>query len=135
MQVHNTELLSARTATATQESAKKGIHKVSIGSMEINFSHDMTTTFKWGGIILALVIVKILRKGKYAFIEEPNTKYIASNLQEKAELHEYVCEQCRYTLFPARGRDGKFFPDDFRCAPPPRRASGRAAARQRAGAG
>jgi len=27
----------------------------------------------------------------------------------------YECEECGYTLFPAQGREFKFFPDDFKC--------------------
>ncbi|KAL1522987.1 hypothetical protein AB1Y20_017950 [Prymnesium parvum] len=116
--VHNAELLSARTATQTkqkQQQTSKGIESVSIGGTTIKFAHDMTTTFKWGGLILGLVLVKILRKGKYAWTEEPNFKYISRNAVEEAELHEFQCESCGFTIFPARGREGKFFPDDYRC--------------------
>lgn len=92
---HNTELLSARTATIEKkQQQKKGINSVSVGGMTINFSHDMTQTFKWGGLILGLVLVKIIRKGKYAWTEEPNLKYIASTAAEEAELHEFQCENC-----------------------------------------
>ena len=58
--VHNAELLSARTGQQQQQTAKKktGIESVSIGGYEIKFTHDMTSTFKWGGIILGLVLLK-----------------------------------------------------------------------------
>lgn len=92
---HHPELLSARaTAQQVQEPTKKGIHSVSVGGMTVNFSHDMTTTFKWGGLILGLVLVKVLRKGKYAWTEEPNFKYMSRNAAEEAELHEFQCENC-----------------------------------------
>ena len=74
VEVRNTELLSARTAQKQEQSSKKGIESVSFGGMTINFSHDMTSTFKWGGLILGLVLIKIIRKGKYAWTEEPNFK-------------------------------------------------------------
>ena len=90
---HNTELLSASTATV-EKKQKTGIDSVSIGGLTINFSHDMTQTFKWGGLILGLVLMKIIRKGKYAWTEEPNLKYIASTAAEEAELHEFQCEEC-----------------------------------------
>ena len=112
---HNTELLSAQTAAVKKQEQKKGIDSVSLGGVTINFSHDMTQTFKWGGLILGLVLVKIIRKGKYAWTEEPNFKYIANTAAEEAELHEFQCENCGFTIFPARGREGKFFPDNYRC--------------------
>lgn len=98
--VHNAELLSARTATQTkqkQQQTSKGIESVSIGGTTIKFAHDMTTTFKWGGLILGLVLFKILRKGKYAWTEEPNFKYISRNAVEEAELHEFQCESCEFS--------------------------------------
>ena len=31
------------------------------------------------------------------------------------ELHAFTCENCGFTIFPARGREGKFFPDNYKC--------------------
>mmetsp|Transcript_6463 Transcript_6463/g.17315 ORF Transcript_6463/g.17315 Transcript_6463/m.17315 type:complete len:235 (+) Transcript_6463:36-740(+) len=39
---------------------------------------------------------------------------ITSPEQEK-ELHVYKCESCGYELYVARGREFKFFGDDFKC--------------------
>eukprot|EP00442_Polarella_glacialis_P021358 CAMPEP_0115082758 /NCGR_PEP_ID=MMETSP0227-20121206/20105_1 /TAXON_ID=89957 /ORGANISM="Polarella glacialis, Strain CCMP 1383" /LENGTH=231 /DNA_ID=CAMNT_0002470935 /DNA_START=88 /DNA_END=783 /DNA_ORIENTATION=- len=44
-----------------------------------------------------------------------DSKYVASSEEEKKELHMFMCSGCGYTLFPARGRDGFFFPDSFKC--------------------
>ena len=111
--VPNSDLLCASAEAKQQQ--QKGIRSVSIGSMSIEFSHDMTNSFRFGGIILALVLIKIFRMGKSAFIDEPNYKHIARSDAEEAELHEFVCENCGYTMFPARGREGKFFPKNFKC--------------------
>jgi len=42
-------------------------------------------------------------------------KYVASSEQEQKELHMFMCSECGYTLFPARGREASFFPDKFKC--------------------
>jgi hypothetical protein len=72
------------------------------------------------GVILGMVLLKTVRlatQGKLReMIEEvPNAAYLATTAAETAELHEFCCEKCGYTMFPARGRDAKFFPDDFTC--------------------
>jgi rubredoxin len=113
MALPTTDLLSARTAT--EKKKKKGIRSITIGNNKIDFAHDMTNTFIYGGIILGMGIYKVARFGKGAFADEPNYKHIARNEAEETELHEFCCENCGYTMFPARGREGKFFPDDFKC--------------------
>ena len=35
--------------------------------------------------------------------------------EQEKELKAFSCEDCGYTIFPARGREGKFFPDNFKC--------------------
>ena len=107
------DLLSAAGVAAKKK--KKGIRSVTIGGTKIDFAHDMTNTFIWGGLILGMAIVKIAKVGKSAFIDEPNYKHIANTAAEETELHEFVCENCGFTMFPARGREGKFFPDDYKC--------------------
>lgn len=42
-------------------------------------------------------------------------KYVASSEKEQKELHSYMCGECGYTLFPARGREAAFFTDSFVC--------------------
>lgn len=115
------ELLAARTVAQTQKKQKKkGIRTVSIGGTELTFSHDMSTTFFWAGLMLCLITIKIVKlaaQGNLRAVlgEEANYKHIARSAAEEAELHEFCCERCGYTIFPARGRDGKFFPDNFVC--------------------
>lgn len=111
--VPNSQLLAANTQAVKKK--KKGIYHVQIGSTRIDFAHDMKNSFMWGGLILGMALVKIAKMGKSAFIDEPNYKHIARTEEEETELHEFCCENCGYTMFPARGREGKFFPDDFKC--------------------
>jgi len=42
-------------------------------------------------------------------------KYVATSEQELQELHSFMCSECGYTLFPARGREAAFFTDNFKC--------------------
>eukprot|EP00416_Gambierdiscus_australes_P034656 CAMPEP_0171095582 /NCGR_PEP_ID=MMETSP0766_2-20121228/43248_1 /TAXON_ID=439317 /ORGANISM="Gambierdiscus australes, Strain CAWD 149" /LENGTH=236 /DNA_ID=CAMNT_0011554401 /DNA_START=151 /DNA_END=861 /DNA_ORIENTATION=+ len=42
-------------------------------------------------------------------------KYVATSEKEQQELHSFMCSQCGYTLFPARGREAAFFTDNFKC--------------------
>ena len=107
--VPNSELLADATTV------KKEINEVGVGSFKMTFNHDMTSSFKWGGIILLLIILKVVRKGKAAFTDEPTASGAVTSQMQEAELHEFTCSTCSYTLFPARGREGKFFPDDFKC--------------------
>jgi len=44
-----------------------------------------------------------------------DSKYIASTEEAQQELHMFMCSSCGYTLFPARGREGAFFNDKFKC--------------------
>ncbi len=32
-----------------------------------------------------------------------------------AETHAFTCGDCGFTIFPAKGREGKFFPDNYVC--------------------
>lgn len=44
-----------------------------------------------------------------------DSKYVASTEEAQKELHMFMCSGCGYTLFPARGREGAFFKDNFKC--------------------
>mmetsp|Transcript_4732 Transcript_4732/g.5603 ORF Transcript_4732/g.5603 Transcript_4732/m.5603 type:complete len:223 (+) Transcript_4732:63-731(+) len=44
-----------------------------------------------------------------------DSKYIASTEEAQKELHMFMCSGCGYTLFPARGREGAFFNEKFKC--------------------
>ena len=55
-------------------------------------------------------IVLIMRFGPSLGLNKGD-EFKAGSVEEEAELHEFVCEDCGFTLFPARGREGKFFSD------------------------
>lgn len=40
---------------------------------------------------------------------------VITNEEEKKELHVFKCGGCGYEMYPARGREFKFFPDTFKC--------------------
>jgi rubredoxin len=40
---------------------------------------------------------------------------IVTSEEEEAELHVFKCSGCGYEIYPARGREFKFFPDSFKC--------------------
>ena len=89
------------------------------------------------------MIKKFLAKGKFIKgssdgTDEPNWKYVTTDKKQgesllnihishftftvsllksptEKELKAYSCNNCGYTLFPARGREGKFFPPGFTC--------------------
>ena len=69
--VPNSELLADATTV------KKEINEVGVGSFKMTFNHDMTSSFKWGGIILLLIILKVVRKGKAAFTDEPTASGVS----------------------------------------------------------
>ena len=106
--------LMASTATTVQKK-KKGIRAVQVGETRIEFAHDMTQSFIWTAVLAGLAVAKVVRVGKSAWQDEPNYKHIARNEAEETELHEFCCEKCGFTMFPARGREGKFFPTGFKC--------------------
>jgi rubredoxin len=48
----------------------------------------------------------------------PDTKgkdYVVTTEEQQNELKAFKCENCGYELYPARGREGKFFPATFKC--------------------
>ena len=89
------ELLAARTVAQTQKKQKKkGIRTVTIGGTELTFSHDMSTTFFWAGLMLGLITIKIVKLASQGNLravlgEEANYKHIARSAAEEAELHEF----------------------------------------------
>lgn len=43
------------------------------------------------------------------------TNNAPNDVKMSADTHAYECSKCQYTLFPAAGREFKFFGDDFKC--------------------
>lgn len=73
--------------------------------------------FALGVAALSVKLVKVLM-GKWKSTENVGrnapSSVITSPEMEK-ELHVYKCGGCGYEIYPARGREFKFFPDSFKC--------------------
>jgi len=69
-------------------------------------------------VFLYGLIRKAIKKGSLIApggTDEPNWQYVTTDEEQEKELKAFSCGECGYTIFPARGREGKFFPDDFKC--------------------
>lgn len=42
-------------------------------------------------------------------------KSVITSEEEEAQLHVFKCGGCGYEMYPARGREDRFFPDGFKC--------------------
>ena len=71
----------------------------------------------WVAVIGGLTIIKTIRQvaeGR-GVLDNKDAKYIPQSEEQIAELKVFACAGCGYEMMPARGREGKFFPDDFKC--------------------
>lgn len=73
----------------------------------------------FGITALAIKMVKLksgqLRGGAAAVNKMIVPKTAITSEEEEAELHAFKCGGCGYEMYPARGREFKFFPDSFKC--------------------
>lgn len=73
----------------------------------------------FGITALAIKLLKIkggqLRGGSEAVKKMSVPKTAITSEAEEAELHVFKCGGCGYEMYPARGREFKFFPDSFKC--------------------
>lgn len=70
-----------------------------------------------GAFTLALIVANVV-KGDERRLNEPDTlrpEFTARTEKAQKMLKAFKCEKCGYELYPARGREGKFFPDSFKC--------------------
>lgn len=72
----------------------------------------------FGITALAIKLAKI-KRGQWAATDGVNRaathESIVMTQEEEAELHVFKCGGCGYEMYPARGREFKFFPDSFKC--------------------
>ncbi|CAN8076644.1 unnamed protein product [Agarophyton chilense] len=73
----------------------------------------------FGFVALAIKMLKV-KSGEWSSgpsavnkVTVPKTAITSS--EEEAELHVFKCGGCGYEMYPARGREFKFFPDSFKC--------------------
>jgi len=112
----NSQLL-ASTATAKKVRTEAPSMNINLGGVQIWPKPSRSVI---GLLVVMLLFVRrVIIKGGQAFIidkvDKADPQYLASTKQEEAELHEFVCEKCSFTIFPSRGREGKFFPDGYKC--------------------
>mmetsp|Transcript_44094 Transcript_44094/g.82464 ORF Transcript_44094/g.82464 Transcript_44094/m.82464 type:complete len:216 (+) Transcript_44094:66-713(+) len=95
-----------------------------IGVMAGTIACSWVFTGKWWKVPLGLALPSMLYRlwttrgntEKLAQVSASvDSKYIASTEEAQKELHMFMCSGCGYTLFPARGREGAFFNDKFKC--------------------
>mmetsp|Transcript_16296 Transcript_16296/g.24007 ORF Transcript_16296/g.24007 Transcript_16296/m.24007 type:complete len:336 (-) Transcript_16296:238-1245(-) len=56
------------------------------------------------------------KRGTNMLSPMPTFGYLVNSKEEELKyLHAYCCKQCGTTIFPARGRDFKFFPKNIEC--------------------
>jgi len=112
---HSDAILLAKTV-AVQEQVEN-VEKVETkAGITINTKGMGQAPF-WVAVIGGLTVFQMIKKkveGR-SVLDNKDVKYIASNEKEEKELHIFACEGCGYEMMPARGREGKFFPDDFKC--------------------
>lgn len=76
----------------------------------------------FAGFGLTALLIKLLklkggelRGGPNAVNRMTVPKTAITSEAEEAELHVFKCGGCGYEMYPARGREFKFFPDSFKC--------------------
>eukprot|EP00962_Isochrysis_galbana_P034133 scaffold11504_cov92-Isochrysis_galbana.AAC.1 len=115
--VGSCELLAARATTkqAVKSVAESKGLNINVGGVQV--WPNPTPSVIGLAVILGLFARKVFLKGGLmaAIREGPDLRFLAQTKAQEAELHEFQCEKCGFTIFPARGREGKFFPDDYKC--------------------
>jgi hypothetical protein len=101
--------------------AKKTFWEALKTSNAVQIASFFLKTWKFWMIVFVLVqmLRRVLRDGiRRFFAEVPNRNHSTNTVADLAETHEYTCEKCGFTIFPARGRDNKFFPKNYVCPNP-----------------
>ncbi|EKX42036.1 hypothetical protein GUITHDRAFT_153652 [Guillardia theta CCMP2712] len=109
MKLENVHLM-AKTEVQEEVVEKK------IGGLTVNTAGMGQAPF-WVAVIGGLTVLKMVKQkmeGR-SILDNKDTKYIPQTDQELEELHVFACGGCGYEMMPARGREGKFFPDKFKC--------------------
>lgn len=109
-----------QTSVAVEPTASKGgifgmkaqAYWESIGVLPLAFAG-------FGIVALAIKMLKVkggeLRSGPEGINKVTIPKSAITSVEEEAELHVFKCGGCGYEMYPARGREFKFFPDSFKC--------------------
>lgn len=70
-----------------------------------------------GVVMLTIKLLRVATGNKESEQDEGPRRSMAAVTTEEdlKQLHEFKCGGCGYVMYPARGREFKFFPDSFRC--------------------
>ncbi|CAM9602555.1 unnamed protein product [Chrysoparadoxa australica] len=73
-----------------------------------------------GAVLFLQLLKRLAKKGfsiRKATTKEVRWEYVVTEPEHLKELHAYRCEDCGYTMYPARNRHDHFFTDvkDFKC--------------------
>eukprot|EP00967_Tisochrysis_lutea_P110989 scaffold174157_cov29-Tisochrysis_lutea.AAC.5 len=114
--VGNAELLARAATKETVKTVGKS-DGININIAGVQIWPNPTPSVIGLTVVMAMFLRKVFIKGGFmeAIAEGPDKRFLTSSKAEEAELHEFQCEKCGFTIFPARGREGKFFPDDYKC--------------------
>lgn len=86
------------------------------GKDSYQISSKVAISIGVGYLLIKLIRARVMKRGKTVLSAMPSWGYLVSSKEEEMEfLHAYCCKQCGTTIFPARGRDSKFFPKDIEC--------------------
>lgn len=110
---------SKQTSVGSESAARGGIFGMkaqaywdSIGVLPLAFAG-------FGVVALAIKMLKVkggeMRSGPSGVNKVTIPKTAITSVEEEAELHVFKCGGCGYEMYPARGREFKFFPDSFKC--------------------
>ncbi|CAM9459087.1 unnamed protein product [Ectocarpus fasciculatus] len=91
-----------------------------VDGLVIKKTYGFWTWQVFGFIFIQHFVRNLIRKGgslKKTSMAELNWDHIVTEPEHLLELKAYCCEECGYTLFPARGRHEHFFDEveDFKC--------------------
>lgn len=108
-----------KEVTIDVEELRKGIFGMranaywdSIGALPLFFAG-------FGLVALSIKMLKVkggeIRGAATGINKVTVPKTAITSEEEEAELHVFKCGGCGYEMYPARGREFKFFPDSFKC--------------------
>eukprot|EP00871_Galdieria_phlegrea_P004511 jgi/Galph1/5060/GphlegSOOS_G3717.1 len=111
-------LFSSLQNSEGKDAVKMGLKKESLGTLPF---WALGAAFIIGWRVYTKIKVKEQQQEEteQAQVSEfesiPEEKTILEEEQDENSLHVFKCAKCGYSLFPAKGREFKFFTDNFKC--------------------
>ena len=112
----NEEESSSKSLSSINLSNRLNTMETAFGRDNYQLSSKVAIAIGMGYLLIKIVRARVMKRGKTVLSAMPTWGYLVSSKEEEMEfLHAYCCKQCGTTIFPARGRDAKFFPKDIEC--------------------